>query len=206
MKYFWGVIALLFLPEARAQSLTVPEVRVSVKAESAALAREQALNQAYSRAFQKLMQEHFPEQVVAQPSQDILMNMVNDFSIDREKTTPTSYAASLTFQFDEPQVRAWFQQAQPTQHARSPSTSSYGFGKPLKMKASYDTHKEWLHLKKMLEECPGVQNLSVFSLSLKNATLEVHYTGPIAQLENSLLQKDILCSQQGDHWLITLNK
>jgi hypothetical protein len=206
MKYFWVVVSLLFVNAAQAQTLTVREVRISVKADSAATAREQALDQAYTRAFQKLIQEYFPEQMVSPPSQDVLINMVNDFSIDREKTTPTSYAASLTFQFDESKVRDWFQHTHSVQHKGSPNVPSYGQENLLTIEATYETHKEWLHLKKALKECTGVQHISVVSLSPHATTLEMRYTGPLTQLENALFQKNILLTQQGDHWMVTLNK
>lgn len=209
MKYFWIVAVLLFFHEAKAQTITVQEVKVSVKADSAAAAQAQALQKAHELAFQKLVRENFPECIISLPSQDILNNMVNDFSIDREKSTPTSYMASLTFQFDEPQIMAWVQQTQlnaqngPTVPRR---LQSNGIGRSLRISASYGTHGEWLHIKKTLEKCAGVQNLSIFTLSPKNANLEIYYRGPIDQLEQTLLQKDILLSQQDDNWVIALNK
>lgn len=209
MKYFWIVAVLLFFQEARAQTITITDVRVSVRSDSAASAREQALNRAHELAFQKLVRENFPEHVISLPSQNILSNMVNDFSIDREKSTPTSYTASLTFQFDEPQIMAWVQKT-PLNAQNDPTVprglQSNGIGRSLRILASYGTHGEWLHIRKALENSAGVQNLSIFTLSPKNANLEIYYRGPIDQLEQTLLQKDILLSQQDDNWVIALNK
>lgn len=209
MKYFWIVAALLFLQEAKAHTIAVRDVKVSVKADSAASAREEALNQAHGLAFQKLVQENFPEQTMSIPSQDALYNMINDFSIDREKSTPTSYTASLTFQFDEFQVRDWAQQIQlkaQTGLTAPRGLHSHGKGSPVKILASYGAHREWLYIKKTLENCVGVQNFSVITLSPNNATLQINYSGPMDQLEQVLLQKNILLSQQEDNWSIALSK
>ena len=209
MKYFWIGAVLLFFHEAKAHTITVRDVRVSVKADSAASAREEALDRAQGLAFQKLVKENFPEHTISVPSQDALHNMINDFSIDREKSTPTSYTASLTFQFDEFQVMNWAQQTQLNEQ-NGPTAPrglySHGRGSPVKILASYGAHREWLYIKKTLENCVGIQNLSIFTLSPKNATLQINYRGSMDQLEQVLLQKNILLSQQGDNWVIALNK
>ena len=206
MKYLWIVVAFFLMQEARAQTITVRDVKVSVKADSAASAREQALGQAHQLAFQKLLYENFPERAGPLPSPDVLGNMVSDFSIDREKATPMSYTASLTFQFDEPQVITWVQQIQTTpqdpQSLPFPNPL-YGSNVPLKITATYATHSEWRHLKTTLENFPGVQNLSLSSLSPKNANLEIIYRGSTDQLAQDLLQKGILLSQQEGGWIMT---
>jgi len=203
------VALFLFFYEAKAQTLTVRDVKISVKAESAASAREQALDQAHRLAFQKLLQENFPEHPFPVPPHEVLNTMVNDFSIEREKSTPTSYTASLTFQFDEPQVMAWIQQPQQNGEkklAGRGESQPAGKGTPIKILASYNTHREWLYLKKTLEKCVGVRNFSIFSLSPKNAKFEIYYHGALDQLEQALLQKNILLSQQKEYWMVALNK
>lgn len=97
----------LFIACAKAHVITVADVKVSVTADSAAVARDKALDQAHALAFQKLLKENFPEESKNPPSTDVIMNMVTDFSIDREKTTPKSYTASFTFQFDASQLLGW---------------------------------------------------------------------------------------------------
>lgn len=208
MKYLWIVVAFFLIQEVRAQTIIVGNVKVSVKADSAASAREQALDQAHQIAFQKLLNEHFPERASALPSPEVLGNMVSDFSIDREKATPTSYTASLTFQFDEPQVIAWVQQIQHISqdpHSLPLPNHSYESSKPLKIIATYATHSEWQFIRKTLENFPGVQNLSLSTLSPKNANLEIIYRGSTDQLEQNLLQKGILLSQQEGNWIVTSN-
>lgn len=207
MKYFLIVAVFFLMDMAKAQTITVRDVLVSVKADSAASAREQALDQAHSLAFQKLVDEHFPERADSLPSQDVLRDMVSDFSIDQEKTTPQSYRASLTFQFDESQVINWVQQIPYTQPT---SQSSHFLHQPyeesgfLKIIATYATHSEWQHIRKALENFPGVQNLSIVTLSPKKASMEITYGGAIDKLEQGLLQKGILLSQQEDSWLASL--
>lgn len=204
MKYFWIVCAFFLMEGANAQTITVGNVKVSVTADSAASAREKAIGQAHQLACQKLVNENFPERAGSFPSQDVLMDMVNDFSIDREKTTSTSYAASLTFQFDESQVLRWVQQDGPLSPTLPPMHQT-SESRPLKIKASYRNHAEWQYIRKTLENFPGVQNLSIFTLSAKNASMRISYLNPIDRLEKGLLQKGILLSQQEDGWVVSSN-
>lgn len=209
MKYFLVVCAFFLMEEAKAQTIGVGNVKVSVKADSAASAREQALNQAHKLAFQKLVSENFPESASPLPSEDILKDMVSGFSIDREKTTSTSYTASLTFEFDEPQLLGWIQQGPRGQQA--PSHLPFGDQSPrecgpLILTASYQTHGEWQHIRKTLENSPGVQNLSISSLSAKNASMRLIYGGNLDKLQQVLLQKGVLLSQQGDDWVVSSNE
>lgn len=55
-KFFVILLALHF---STAHAITVSDVRVSITADSAGAAREQAIKQAHTIAFQKLMQENF---------------------------------------------------------------------------------------------------------------------------------------------------
>lgn len=209
MKYFWVVVTLLFLHDVKAQTLSVSDVKISVKAESATSAREQAIIQAHGLAFQKLMQENFPKHPLLLPPQEAINHMVNDFSIDQEKSTPTHYTASLTFQFDESKVIAWMkhnQQNMENKREDSSDSQALGTGRALKILASFGTHREWLYIKRTLEKCAGVQNLSVCAVSLRNAAFEIHYPGPLDELEKTLRQKNIRLSQEKNEWMIALNK
>ncbi len=107
MKSFYLILAALIFSISPVKALSVSDVRVSVTADSAAAAREKAIEKAHALAFEKLVKENFPDQVASLPSPDKLMNMVTNFSIDKEKTSPKKYAASMTFQFDGGQVQSW---------------------------------------------------------------------------------------------------
>lgn len=201
---FYGLVIGIFLTQATsAYSISIENIRVSVKADSAAAAREQALEQAHQLAFQKFVDQTFPGETIPLPPADILQDMVNDFSIDREKTTSTSYAASFTFHFEEPQVRAWLQQFQNDQ-PRVPHFSQ-AKGQPLKIRASYSSLRDWQQMKKILSECSGVQDVSVSALSSQGANLEVLYGGSLDQLEAGLRQKGMQLSQQEEGWVASLN-
>jgi hypothetical protein len=130
--------------------------------------------------------------------------MVIDFSIDREKTTPTSYTAVLTFQFNEPSVLTWLQRGQ-QRPSSIPFVRETG-GLSLNITASYTTHTEWQHIKKTLENFPGVKTLSIFTLSPKNASMKITYRGPIDKLQQGLLQNDILLTAQEDGWMVSSNR
>ncbi len=204
MNYLWLLIAFFCIEGVKAQVLTVTGVKVSITADSAATAREQALDKAHEIAFQKLLKENFPESSTLPPP-EVVTNMVMNFSIDREKTTPTSYAAAFTFHFDGPQVHAW------TQHQEAPlnketlsASQPLRGGETLKMTASYTTLSEWQTVKKTLENFPGIQKVSVLAVSPQNAHMQVIYGGDIEKLKHSLLQKGWLLSPHQGSWVISV--
>jgi len=203
MKYLWLLVVFLFIPEANAQSMIISDVKVSITADSSATAREQALVQAHTLAFQKLLKENFPEKLDSLPSPDTLMDMVSDFSIDREKTTAKSYTASLTFQFDGSKVHTWLQQSDP----REVSQSSLEQDKQLlKIRASYSSLPQWNQIKQALESFPGIEKLTVKALSPQNADLEIVYRGDTNHIQEHLHQKGLTFSLNSDFWLVSLNE
>jgi len=109
LKYF-VLITFMTISAVHATFYIVDNVKVSATADSAAAAREKAIQQGYAEAYNKLMirlrQEGAPTRPDAPDSQD-LVNMVLDFSVDREKNTSTSYSALMTFQFDPVKIDNW---------------------------------------------------------------------------------------------------
>lgn len=202
MKYFWFIIAFLCFGAGNAQELVVKDVRVSITADSAATAREQALDRAHTLAFQKLLAENFPDKAGPLPSQETIINMVTDFSIEREKTTPKSYAASLTFQFDKAQFQAWLQQGlSPSQKLKSPLAQE----KPLNITATYMTFAQWRHIKNTIENLPGIQKMTILAFSPQDARLEIIYGGNMEKLQQYFLKQNLILSPQGDIWIISAN-
>lgn len=204
MRLLWILTLCLLIAPAQAHVMTVTGVKVSVTADSSAVAREQALEQAHAQAFQKLLDENFSEKTGPLPSSETLMNMVQNFSIDREKATPKGYTASFTFQFDGPKVEAWVNQGQ-SQDAPLAPQKSLGGGRALKIIASYESLSEWQRLKKALQDFPGVQNLNVGSFSSNMANVEFTYGGEVEKLQQHLLSQGFLLSPQEETWIISSN-
>jgi hypothetical protein len=194
------LVLFLFIQSATAHMITVEDVKVSVRDNSAAAAREKALEQAHILAFQKLMGEKFPEKLMRLPSQEILMSMVSNFSIDREKATPQSYTASLRFQFEEAQVQSWLQQNESALHSSAqPLHTTHEI---LKVRAFYTTYSEWKRLKKTLENFSGVQEITLLTLSPQQADMELRWEGEVEKLRHHLLQGHFLLSPQEEGWII----
>ncbi len=199
MRYLRYVVPLLFCQLTLAMAITVPSVRVSVTADSAAAAREKALTEAHVLAFEKLMKEKYPEESSTLPPQETLMNMVTTFSIDREKTTPNSYTALMTFHFNEPKVQEWREQ-RPSFSAQDGSVRRENSS--LKITATYTTQQEWQTIKKTLQD--KVIKVRVMSLSPKKANLEITYGGDVLQLQQHLQQKGLDLTLQGQEWKISV--
>jgi len=204
MRLLWILALALLIQPVQAHVMTITGVKVSVTADSAAKARELALEQAHTQAFQKLLDESFSEKRGPLPSSETLMNMVQDFSIDREKATPKGYTASFTFQFDGPKVEAWVNKGQSQDTLLSPQ-KSVGRGRALKVIASYKSLSEWQRLKKVLQDFPEAQNLNVGSFSSNTANVEFTYSGEGEKLQQYLLNQGFLLSPQEETWIISSN-
>ena len=100
---------------------------------------------------------------------------------------------------------SWVQQGQQRSAPVPFMGQSHEESRPLKITASYATHSEWQYIRKTLEKCAGVRNLSLVSLSPQRANLNITYGGPIDQLTQALLQKGILLSQQEEGWIVSSN-
>jgi hypothetical protein len=196
------ILLLFLLQGVEAHAIWVKGVKVSVTDESAANAREKAIQQAHQAAFQKLFQENFPENTMSTPSLDKIEDMVTDFSIDQEKTTPTSYAASLTFQFDDIAVQEWLRQV-PGSSLGAENAAFFQQGRePLKAEVKYETHSEWRKIKNALEKTFGVQGIDILVLSPKGATIHLIHRGDTKKLQKDLQGENITLTSQGDGWVV----
>ena len=189
--------------------ITINDVRVSVTADSSAAAREQAIEKAHAQAYQALMQESFPDIVVDTPSQEQLLNMVEVFSIDREKTTPKSYTGSFTFQFNDALLQDWLQQGQQLtnllDNLESPFANTPFAGQTLKARATYDSLSQWQKIRSLLPQLSEVQNVQVLSVSPQEAIINLAYKGDPDTLRQQMLQKGVLLSPYENHWVISLS-
>ena len=83
-------------------------IKVDVTAETAAKAREQALQDGQKRALMVVMERITPDYVVEQLTElvpDDIINMVRDMSVSNEKTSSVRYMATLEVSFNADAVR-----------------------------------------------------------------------------------------------------
>lgn len=202
MKYLILLSLFFFVTEAIANNITVKDVTVSVTADSAAVARDEAFDQAHTIAFQKLLKEDFPEKTGPLPTPDVLKNMVTGISVNKEKTTDKTYTASLTVQFDGNKLHEWLHSSA----ISSPILSQHQEkeGTPLYVTVQYKTLAEWYQIKRTLETYPGIKKLTIAAVSPKNAELHFLYTGDIHQVKTHLSQKGLSFSQEGNQVLLSL--
>jgi hypothetical protein len=102
--------AVLSPPAARASDevFTVADVAVDATAQTAAAARERALQEGQRQAFERLLQRltPAPERArVPRPTDAAISDLVRDFEISGEKTSSVRYIASLTIRFKPEDVR-----------------------------------------------------------------------------------------------------
>ena len=128
--------------------------------------------------------------------------MVTNFSIDREKTTSKSYTASLTFQFDVTQVRAWALGSTLPEEGGHPLLPSLK-GNELKVNVSFASLSEWHRIKKELDNTSGVLKVTLLSLSPKMASLNVTYADDLSKLQKLLKNQGWLLISQNEGWSLT---
>ncbi len=200
MKFVSFLIVLCSFGLAQAQNLVIPNVKVSVTASSAAEAREQAIENAHDQAFQKLIETNFPETQRALPPHETIVDMVSNFSIDKEKSTSTNYTALMSFEFDQSKLHAWLQNQNNPLSLQAANTVGV---KPLKAKASYQNLAEWNRIKKTLESLPQIQGVELQSVSSNTAELRFLLNGNPEDLKTILAQKGLSFSPQNEEWIIS---
>lgn len=114
-KFLFLILTGIFLSvEVFAKPFEIKNVFVSSDAETTALARNQALQEAQMTAFSKLMTlivDVADLERITLPETADLLNMVQDVSVQDEKTTPTRYMASVSVRFDADAVHHFLMQA-----------------------------------------------------------------------------------------------
>lgn len=89
---------------------TVRDVEVDVTAASAAAARDQAITEAQRKAFQQLVQRLTPPGTSAPSASDTqVASLVQDFEVQRERSSSVRYLATLTVRFRPNAVRSLLQ-------------------------------------------------------------------------------------------------
>jgi hypothetical protein len=106
-----AILAAAFSPPAAFASdevFTVTDVAVDATAQTAAAARERALQEGQRQAFERLLQRLTPASERARlprPTDAAIADLVRDFEISGEKTSSVRYIASLNIRFKPEDVR-----------------------------------------------------------------------------------------------------
>lgn len=90
---------------------TVENVRIDVTADNALTARDQAFDQAQTKAFTVMAERMLPETELAQftpPNTGVIATMVQDYELTKEKLSSVRYIGTYTFRFRENAVRRYF--------------------------------------------------------------------------------------------------
>jgi hypothetical protein len=106
-----AILALVWSPPVHAseETFTIANVAVDATANTAATARDRAIQEGQRRAFARLLQRITPQDQRAhmpQLSDTAIGDLVRDFEIAGEKTSSVRYIASLTVRFKPDDVRA----------------------------------------------------------------------------------------------------
>jgi len=102
------VAAIMAFPAAAQDIFTVSGVHVDERAETAAAARERALEIGQRKAFEEVVARlTLPEDRagLAMPDTSTIINMVRDFGVSNEKTSSVRYIADMTVRFKDDELR-----------------------------------------------------------------------------------------------------
>ena len=107
-------VGLLCAPAARADVFTVSNVEVDATAETATAARELALQDGQRQALRRLVERLALRADLGKPldvDDATLSNMLQDYQVEEEKTSPVRYLARLTYRFKPGPVRTLLRRA-----------------------------------------------------------------------------------------------
>jgi uncharacterized protein YbjQ (UPF0145 family) len=99
---------IMAFPAGAQDIFTVSGVRVDERAETAAAARERALEIGQRKAFEEVVARlTLPEDRagLVMPDTDVITNMVRDFGVSDEKTSSVRYIADMTVRFKDDELR-----------------------------------------------------------------------------------------------------
>jgi len=205
---------------ASAEILTIPDIKVSITDQSAAAAREKAIAQAHRLAFQRaldMLEEGPTPQTM--PSDEEIMRLANGFSVDREKNTTTSYAASMTFQFDKETLNNWVYGLQnvPSSEGTFGEFTSPQEGVPLHVgdinaperymivRVSLASLGELVAIESVFESLPHVRAANLKSLTEKKADFELRVAGEFSQLNLVLAEKGWRLNERDGYFTLKPN-
>lgn len=98
---------------AAAQTYDVPGIEVDVTAETAAVARDQALAEGEAKAFTALLSQFVDADAadaLAGTDAETIRSLIQDFSISSEKSSSVRYLATLDYRFDADAVQAFLRE------------------------------------------------------------------------------------------------
>ena len=202
MTYLFLFFMMIFCSlGAHAETLNVPNVRVSVTGASAAAARDQAIADGHRIAFQRALKQVDTEgkPIPPLPSDDEIMAMTKGFSVDKEKNTSTTYTALLSFQFDDKRLLKWVQNppkqkvASDVQTAEANGTlqiepNTLGAQTVVTFDAPLTSLDDLVVLENRLRGMPLVTGYNLDSFSRTQATIDLSFVGDMNQLQAALAQ------------------
>ncbi len=218
------IISILFSSVANAEIVTVPGVKVFIQDTSAAAAREKAIAQGHTIAFQKALHQLGldSESGGSMPSPDEIMTMAKGFSPDIEKQTSTSYAASFTFRFEEQDLREWSMGSHGNAFASLPefqmnAEQPYhpsGFGNPMdvnlperqiQLEAPLQSFGDLVAIEKLFNQFPAIRQSDLKSLTWEKAIFELRISGDPEQLRHALSEQGWRLDEDNGTYQLTSN-
>lgn len=218
------ISSLLFSSTASAEIVTVPGVKVFIQDTSAAAAREKAIAQGHTIAFQKALHQLGLDSGSAGsiPSPDEIMTLAKGFSPDIEKQTSTSYAASFTFRFDDQDLREWSVGNQGNAFASipefevntEPSFQPRGFGDPMainlperqiQLEAPLQNFGDFVAVENLFNQFPAIRQSNLKSLTQQKAIFELRISGDPEQLRHSLGEQGWRLNEDNGIYQLTSN-
>jgi hypothetical protein len=202
---FWGFFVLVFallapILAARADDpWEVRDIAVDASAENATAARDKAIAQGYSRAFEKLA-ERMTANPAAAPKPDLqqLDSLVRDFEVQTERGSATRWMGVLTVRFRPDRTQSYLARsgakiaAGALDSAPGGETSLPGvepwagpaqrFGLVLPIASLAD----WISARDALQRTPGAKKVELTGLARSEARVALDYAGDVERLKQAL--------------------
>lgn len=206
MLKIWTILSVFLLSfgaYAQTPDIYDAEVEIDAEAANAADAREKAMKEANRKAVYTVaarISNTDSEQILAALNDNQILNFIREVSVLSEKVTDTRYIASLKISINEPILTAYLSEKDvPFTSPQNIAGNEYS---SLTAVFNYNTLKEWLTVKEILQNISSIEKNDVETLASGYARLSIEYAGTLDNLQEEFAQNGLKLIEDGDNYLI----
>ncbi len=178
VKKILPVLIFLFpLLAAGDDAFTIANVEISHGGEETAVSKIKAIEAGEMEALRSVLNKLGAAGQPQNLNSEQVGLLVESYQLQNEKTTATSYSATMTVSFNQVQVRALLGGAQNV----PPGKPEVLVGQPMvSVKAMFRDIPGWLIIKDKLQKMNFVKKTEIKDLSAGSANLDIYYQGALA--------------------------
>jgi len=175
-----GFISLIFLlptlAAANDDAFTIPNIEISHSGDETAISKIKAIETGEMEALRSVLSNLGAAGRVQNLSSEQVGLLVESYELQNEKTTETSYSATMTVSFNPAQVKALLGNGQNA----PPGKPEVLVGQPMiSLRAVFRDIPEWLIIKDKLQKMNFVQKTEIKDIAAQSADMDIYYQGAV---------------------------